>query len=101
MVEMKGIYNRTSADNYEEFLTALGVSWPLRLMATNSAPKMEGEIVLNEFRDLKSTYLVQVKITLFPVGYRGCIKFSTLKVLLSHIEYKRPWKVLPFLNILR
>ena len=56
MVEMKGTYNRTSADNYEEFLTALGVSWPLRLMATNSAPKMEGEIVLNEFRALKSIW---------------------------------------------
>ena len=47
MVEMKGIYNRTSADNYEEFLTALGVSWHLRIMATNSAPKMEGELVIN------------------------------------------------------
>ena len=56
MVEMKGIYNRTSADNYEEFLTALGVSWHLRIMATNSAPKMEGEIVLNEFRALNSIW---------------------------------------------
>ena len=56
MVEMKGIYNRTSADNYEEFLTALGVSWHLRIMATNSAPKMEGEIILNEFRALNSIW---------------------------------------------
>ena len=40
MVEMKGTYQRTSADNYEEFLSALGLNMLLRKAATASTPVM-------------------------------------------------------------
>ena len=33
-----GTYNRVSADQYEEFLKELGVSWPLRKAAMASSP---------------------------------------------------------------
>merc|ERR1711981_1276989 len=36
-----GKYDRTSADKYEEFLSELGVSWPLRKAATASSPVFE------------------------------------------------------------
>ena len=40
MVEMKGTYERTAADKYDEFLTALGVNMLLRKAATASTPVM-------------------------------------------------------------
>ena len=36
-----GKYDRTSAAKYEEFLSELGVSWPLRKAATASSPVFE------------------------------------------------------------
>ena len=36
-----GKYERTSAENYEEFLSALGVGWLLRKGAMASTPTME------------------------------------------------------------
>ena len=36
-----GKYTRTSAENYEEFLAELNVSWPLRKAATASTPVLE------------------------------------------------------------
>ena len=41
MVEMTGTYERTAAEKYDEFLTALGVNMLLRKAATASTPKME------------------------------------------------------------
>jgi len=38
MVEYKGTYDRTSAENYEEFLKALDVNFVLRKAATASSP---------------------------------------------------------------
>ena len=36
-----GKYERTSAENYEEFLSAIGVGWLLRKGAMASTPTME------------------------------------------------------------
>ena len=36
-----GKYTRSSADNYEEFLKELDVSWPLRKAAMASTPVLE------------------------------------------------------------
>ena len=41
----KGKYERTSADNYEELLKALGVNVVLRKAATSSTPVMEVRIL--------------------------------------------------------
>merc|ERR1712168_1129003 len=41
MESFKGTYQRTSAENYEEFLKALGVNILLRKAATVSTPVME------------------------------------------------------------
>ena len=73
MVEMKGTYNRTSADNYEEFLTALGVSWPLRLMATNSAVLLV--LNINKFAQHRialpanTGYLSKCRIVYIGIGW--------------------------------
>merc|ERR1712126_54819 len=41
MVEMKGTYERSAAENYEAFLDALGVGMILKKAATASTPVME------------------------------------------------------------
>jgi hypothetical protein len=41
MVALVGKYQRTSAENYEEFLKALDVNFMLRKAATVSTPVME------------------------------------------------------------
>ena len=41
MEAFKGNYERTSADNYEEFLKAMDVGYLLRKAATVSTPRLE------------------------------------------------------------
>jgi len=41
MVQITGKYKRTTSENYEEFLTKVGVSFILRKAATASTPVME------------------------------------------------------------
>merc|ERR1711955_41660 len=65
MVEMKGTYERTSADKYDEFLTALGVNMLLRKAATASTPVMtvseeNGEWTIKTSTMLKSMELKAV-----------------------------------------
>ena len=45
----KGKYERTSADNYDEFLKALDVNFLLRKAATASTPVMEVRIAESAF----------------------------------------------------
>ena len=56
MVEMTGTYERTAAEKYDEFLTALGVNMLLRKAATASTPKMEVRSSTFDVKFFRRTY---------------------------------------------
>ena len=64
---MKGTYERTSADKYDEFLTALGVNMPLRKAATDSTPGMEVSEENGEWTIKTSTMLKSMELK-FKLG---------------------------------
>jgi len=64
---MKGTYERTSADKYDEFLTALGVNMLLRKAATASTPVMTVSEENGEWTIKTSTMLKSMELK-FKLG---------------------------------
>merc|ERR1712066_37175 len=67
MVEMKGKYVRSSAENYDKFLDALGVGLLLKKAATATTPEMTVEEAGGEWTIKTSTMLKSMELK-FKVG---------------------------------